>query len=128
MRKFLTHGITGIRLTILSLGLLAMPAPPAQGVADAPKAVPEPTVVGAKTGLIPRRALFDNPDKAGPQVLPANLRAGRVLYYSAIPTTIPSSGGSQDQLFWKSLRHSLLFALVQEGALDLQCNTLSAHD
>lgn len=40
--------------------------------------------------------------KSGPQVLPPNLRAGRVLYYSAIPDTIPSSGLSQDQLFWKS--------------------------
>lgn len=40
--------------------------------------------------------------KAGPQVLPPNLRAGRVLYYSSIPTSIPSSGLSQDQLFWKS--------------------------
>src|SRR5262249_4747954 len=40
--------------------------------------------------------------KSGPQVLPPNLRAGRVLYYSAIPSTIPSSGLSPDQLFWKS--------------------------
>ncbi len=40
--------------------------------------------------------------KSGPKVLPDNLRAGRVLYYSAIPSTIPSSGLSQDQLFWKA--------------------------
>jgi Flp pilus assembly protein TadG len=39
--------------------------------------------------------------KAGPQVLPANLRAGRVLYYSAIPDSIPSSGGTADQRFWR---------------------------
>ncbi len=40
--------------------------------------------------------------KSGPQVLPPNLRAGRVLYYSAIPDTIPSSGGTEDQRFWRS--------------------------
>lgn len=39
--------------------------------------------------------------KAGPKVLPDNLRSGRVLYYSAIPSSIPSSGLSLDQLFWK---------------------------
>lgn len=39
---------------------------------------------------------------SGPKVLPDNLRAGRVLYYSAIPTTIPSSGGTADQRFWRS--------------------------
>jgi Flp pilus assembly protein TadG len=39
---------------------------------------------------------------SGPQVLPPNLRAGRVLYYSSIPTSIPSSGLSLDQLFWKN--------------------------
>lgn len=39
--------------------------------------------------------------KSGPQVLPPNLRAGRVLYYSAIPDTIPSSGGTLDQMFWR---------------------------
>ena len=40
--------------------------------------------------------------KSGPQVLPPNLRAGRVLYYSAIPDSIPSSGGTEDQRFWRS--------------------------
>jgi Flp pilus assembly protein TadG len=46
---------------------------------------------------------------AGPKVLPTALRAGRVLYYSAIPTDIPvdwSTGqilnsASSDQRFWK---------------------------
>jgi hypothetical protein len=36
-----------------------------------------------------------------PQVLPPNLRAGRVLYYSAIPDTIPNTGGTLDQVFWR---------------------------
>jgi Flp pilus assembly protein TadG len=39
--------------------------------------------------------------KSGAPVLPANLRAGRVLYYSAIPDSIPSSGGTADQRFWR---------------------------
>jgi Flp pilus assembly protein TadG len=39
---------------------------------------------------------------SGPKVFPDNLRAGRVLYYSAIPTTIPDTGGTLDQKFWRS--------------------------
>lgn len=48
--------------------------------------------------------------KTGPQTLPASLRAGRVLYYSSIPDTIPidwntgllnTSNVSLDQRFWK---------------------------
>lgn len=71
MRGFSTRTIPGIRLTLISMGLLAMLEHRVQvGAADVPKAVPDPTPVGAKTGLIPRRALFDNPDKAGPQISP----------------------------------------------------------
>ncbi|MFO0879460.1 MAG: pilus assembly protein TadG-related protein [Gemmataceae bacterium] len=40
--------------------------------------------------------------KTGPQTLPSNLRAGRVLYYSAIPDTIPATGGTDDQRFWRA--------------------------
>lgn len=39
---------------------------------------------------------------SGPKVFPDNMRAGRVLYYSAIPTTIPDSGGTLDQKFWRA--------------------------
>ena len=47
--------------------------------------------------------------KNGPQTLPPSLRAGRVLYYSAIPDCIPmnwqtgliNSGATADQRFWK---------------------------
>ena len=47
--------------------------------------------------------------KLGPQTLPGDLCAGRVRYYSAIPTTIPmnwqtgliANGASADQVFWK---------------------------
>ncbi|HVK08714.1 MAG TPA: pilus assembly protein TadG-related protein [Gemmataceae bacterium] len=47
--------------------------------------------------------------KSGPQTLPPALRAGRVLYYSAIPDSIPvnwqtgliTSGATDDQRFWK---------------------------
>src|SRR5512143_781218 len=39
----------------------------------------EPTPANAKTGLIPRKVLFDNPDKAGPQISPN----GKYLSYLA---------------------------------------------
>jgi hypothetical protein len=42
--------------------------------------------------------------KTGPQVMPPNLRAGRVLYYSSIPDTVTGGTGeiAKDQLFWKT--------------------------
>jgi hypothetical protein len=44
--------------------------------------------------------------KSGPQALPPNLRAGRVLYYSSIPDDVNTgTGGAQvklDKLFWKN--------------------------
>ncbi len=39
---------------------------------------------------------------SGPKVFPDNMRAGRVLYYSAIPTSIPDTGGTLDQKFWRA--------------------------
>ncbi|MBY0231345.1 MAG: hypothetical protein K2W96_18840 [Gemmataceae bacterium] len=48
--------------------------------------------------------------KSGPQVLPPNLRAGRVLYYSAIPDTIPATGGTDDQRFWRAYINYVLGA------------------
>ncbi len=43
--------------------------------------------------------------KSGPQVLPPNLRAGRVLYYSSIPNDVDTSTGNAqqklDKRFWK---------------------------
>ncbi len=69
MRRSSFPAVLGIRLALLAVGLLAMIQERAPG-ADEAKAFPEPTPVGAKTGLIPRRALFDNPDKAGPQLSP----------------------------------------------------------
>ncbi|MBX9579855.1 MAG: Tad domain-containing protein, partial [Gemmataceae bacterium] len=44
--------------------------------------------------------------KSGPQVLPPNLRAGRVLYYSSIPSDVDTATGDAqqklDKLFWKN--------------------------
>jgi hypothetical protein len=44
--------------------------------------------------------------KSGPQVLPPNLRAGRVLYYSSIPDDVNTATGSAqqklDKVFWKN--------------------------
>ena len=43
--------------------------------------------------------------KSGPQVLPPNLRAGRLLYYSSIPDDVNSGTGTDqqklDKVFWK---------------------------
>jgi hypothetical protein len=43
--------------------------------------------------------------KTGPQTLPPNLRAGRVLFYSSIPTDVNTSTGTTqqvlDKVFWK---------------------------
>ncbi|MFO0935636.1 MAG: pilus assembly protein TadG-related protein [Gemmataceae bacterium] len=43
--------------------------------------------------------------KSGPQVLPPNLRAGRILYYSSIPNDVDTSTGTPeevlDKMFWK---------------------------
>lgn len=44
--------------------------------------------------------------KTGPQVLPPNLRAGRVLYYASIPDDVNTGTGTAqqvlDKLFWKN--------------------------
>jgi Flp pilus assembly protein TadG len=39
--------------------------------------------------------------KTGPQVLPPNLRAGRVLYYAAIPDHVDDAATDPDQRFWR---------------------------
>lgn len=45
--------------------------------------------------------------KSGPSTLPTNLRAGRVVYYTSIPTTVTASGSDSsavalDKVFWKN--------------------------
>lgn len=61
---------------------------------------------------------------SGPKVLPPNLRAGRVLYYSAIPATIPATGGTQDQMFWRSYINYVLGA----GSSTVQQQTLYGRE
>lgn len=39
--------------------------------------------------------------KSGPQTLPPNLRAGRILYYDCIPSTVASASSDLNQAFWK---------------------------
>jgi hypothetical protein len=39
--------------------------------------------------------------KTGPQVLPPNLRAGRVVYYTSIPNDVASASSDKDQRFWR---------------------------
>lgn len=58
--------------------------------------------------------------KSGPKVLPDNLRAGRILYYSSIPDTIPSTGGTEDQRFWRDYIDYVLGA----GSSSVQSQTL----
>jgi len=38
--------------------------------------------------------------KSGPQMLPPNLRSGRILYYSSIPDVV-TNGSDLDQAFWR---------------------------
>lgn len=44
--------------------------------------------------------------KSGPQVLPPNLRAGRIVYYTSIPDDVNTSTGTNEQkldkVFWKN--------------------------
>jgi len=42
--------------------------------------------------------------KTGPMVLPPNLRGGRILYYSSIPTDVTGGSGqvALDQVFWQN--------------------------
>ncbi len=40
--------------------------------------------------------------KSGPNVFPPNLRAGRLVYYDSIPDSIPDSGGTLDEKFWRA--------------------------
>lgn len=46
--------------------------------------------------------------KSGPQTLPPNLHAGRLLYYDSIPTDLPFTGGDMNQCFWRDYIHTVL--------------------
>ncbi len=48
--------------------------------------------------------------KSGPQTLPSNLRSGRILYYSSIPSdlTTGGSGDANDRTFWREYVHFIL--------------------
>jgi len=48
--------------------------------------------------------------KSGPKVLPTNLRAGRILYYSTMPDDLytTSAGNVLDRLFWREYVHYIL--------------------
>ncbi len=51
--------------------------------------------------------------KSGPQMLPPNLRAGRVLYYSSIPDDVNTGTGTTqqvlDKVFWKNYINYVIF-------------------
>ncbi len=69
MRSLNTAAVRWTLLTVLFVGSLAMFDRPTAAAPDK-TAVPEPTPANAKTGLIPRKVLFDNPDKASPRISP----------------------------------------------------------
>jgi Flp pilus assembly protein TadG len=62
--------------------------------------------------------------RSGPQVFPPNLRSGRVLYYSSIPTTIPATGGTDDQRFWRAY----IDYVIGSGSSTVQNRTLYGQE
>ena len=48
--------------------------------------------------------------KSGPQTLPSNLRSGRILYYSSIPSDLTTGGpgNADDRTFWREYVHFIL--------------------
>ncbi len=64
--------------------------------------------------------------KTGPQVLPANLRAGRILYYTSIPDTVPNTGGTLNELFWRDYINYVFG--YRAGGRDYQSSKILAGD
>jgi Flp pilus assembly protein TadG len=62
--------------------------------------------------------------KSGPQVFPPNLRSGRVLYYSSIPDSIPDTGGTDDQRFWRAY----IDYVIGAGTATVQKRTLYGRE
>jgi hypothetical protein len=59
---------------------------------------------------------------SGPQVLPPNLYAGRLQYYSSIPSDIPLTGGTLDQCFWRDYINQVLGIADDAGGLTFYGN------
>jgi hypothetical protein len=59
---------------------------------------------GSPTGYKPNYKAILKWIKSGPQVLPGNLRAGRICYYTSIPDDVTGGSGDVaiDQVFWKN--------------------------
>ncbi len=53
--------------------------------------------------------------KSGPQVLPTNLRAGRIVYYSSMPND-PGPGDTDDRRFWQHYIHYILGVGATNGS------------
>jgi Flp pilus assembly protein TadG len=58
--------------------------------------------------------------KSGPQTLPPNLRAGRILYYSSIPNDVDSAGSNLDQRFWRDYIDFVLGFTGNDSGFDPQ--------
>ncbi|MFO0804917.1 MAG: pilus assembly protein TadG-related protein [Gemmataceae bacterium] len=56
--------------------------------------------------------------KSGPQTLPTNLRSGRILYYSSIPSNVTTSGpgNADDRTFWREYIHFIFGVDVFDAA------------
>ncbi len=69
--------------------------------------------------------------KSGPQVLPPNLRAGRIIYYSSIPNDVNTSGVTGqvllDKVFWKQyINYVLGYGYTSSAYLYGQADSWSA--
>jgi Flp pilus assembly protein TadG len=60
--------------------------------------------------------------KSGPQTLPPNLRAGRILYYTSIPDNCDNVAGNLDQRFWRDYIDFVLGVNINNGQYNPQNN------
>ena len=117
-------GLAAIRwivITAFSLGIFAMLEE---------TSLAEPTPANAKTGLIPRKVLFGNPDKAGPQISPDGKHLSflapvdGVLNVWVAPIDKPDQGQAGHQ--GQETRHPRLFLGLYEQAHPLHRRTPTA--
>jgi Flp pilus assembly protein TadG len=70
--------------------------------------------------------------KSGPQTLPSNLRAGKVVYYTSIPDTVTASGSDTpevalDKVFWKKYIEYVVASTISDATYD-DYDMLAGHE
>jgi Flp pilus assembly protein TadG len=70
--------------------------------------------------------------KSGPQTLPPNLRAGKVVYYTSIPDNVNTSGSDSpevalDKVFWKKYIEYVVGSTVSDSTYD-DYDLLAGHE